>query len=789
MKKKKRAVRFVLLIVTVISLCIVIFAMGIVIYARSNVDFEYDELLFNASRSDNVTRFYYDGSGLCGADIDKYLPCEFESLSGEGVKYEWFSYENISDYLKNAFLATEDRRFFEHHGVNVGRTVKAALNYLFHFDSDFGGSTITQQVIKNISGDSEKTPKRKLNEIIRAYHLEYSHSKEEIFEAYMNIIPLGEGVAGVGLASRAYFDKTPDELTVCEAATIVALANAPTRYNPYNDYDACIEKRNIVLGAMMSCGYITEAEYREYTNEPITLARRGAASTDVNSWFVEAVCEELVCDLCKRYGYSKETAGVLVRCAGIHVYTTIDPEIQSILTEYFENKGNFPSEVDDGLNYSMVICNNRSDLCAVVGGVGKKNANRIKSYALTPRPPASTLKPLALYAPLINSGRITWSTVFDDVPILFNDNGEGGYVPYPRNSPDVYDGLIHTAKALAYSKNTVAVRLYDLRGSMAVFDHLKYGYRFSYLNEEKDRDIAPLALGQLTSGVTLRELVGAYTAFPAEGVLYEGRSYVLCLDSSGREMIRKEPSGNRLYSKEASRVMNQMLMGVTDYGTARRIRLKYSYDTAGKTGTSALNRDRWFVGYTPYYTAGVWSGYPGNDKEVGMYSQSQIKVWDDVMMRVHSECVNKENEQFFSLVGVVKSEYCSDSGHLFSQECIYDPRGDRCRAGYFIKGTEPKMLCNRHVLCDYDVFLRGVAVNPTFVGFLKKVSLLDIPNRSFPCEVLVTDAEYVYRSVDDDVPYGEYYDVPYFINAVPDGVYVGKSKNKRQFNCSNIYRR
>ena len=788
MKKKHRVLRIFVLIPVLLALVLLLLGVGIVVYARLNVDFGYDELLFTVAHSDNVTRFYYDKSGNFGADLVGYVPCEFESLSGEGVRYEWYGYNDISDNLKNAFIATEDRRFFKHHGVNVLRTLRAVGNYLFHFEDGFGGSTITQQVIKNISGDSERSVKRKINEIIRAYHLEYAHTKEEIFEVYMNIIPLGEGVGGVGLASCVYFDKLPSELTVPEAAAIVALANAPTRYNPYNDYNACLEKRNVIIGAMRSVGFISDEEYNVYVNEPINLRERVDPITSVNSWFVEAVCDELIEDLTREYGYSKDVASIIVRCGGLDVYTTIDTKLQTILDEYFESLENFSAETVNGLNYSMVVCANNADLRGIVGGVGKKTANRIKSYALTPRPPASTLKPLALYAPLIDSGGITWSTVFDDVPVKFIDTGEGGYTLYPKNSPDVYDGLITTALALAYSKNTVAVRLYDTLGVDYIYTHLNDNYGFRYLVAKKDRDVSPLALGQLTVGTTLKELTEAYTAFASNGVLCSGRSYVLCRDPNGKELIKKESKEKRLYSEGCAAVMNQMLKGVVDYGTARKITLKYSYDTAGKTGTSAGNRDRWFVGYTPYYTAGVWCGYPKNDKEVLSCTKNQIKVWDDVMKNIHSSSV-PHGEDTFSTAGTVKRRFCVDSGALLATSCVYDPRGDRSSEGYFIRGTEPVELCQRHVLCEYDAFLGGVAVNPTFIGFIKNVALVDISDRVFPCEVTVTDAEYVYRSVDDGMAYGEYYDVPYFINTIPDGVYVGRGKNKRQFNCSNIYRR
>lgn len=301
-------------------------------------------------------------------------------------------------------------------------------------------------------------------------------------------------------------------------------------------------------------------------------------------------------------------------------------------------------------------------------------------------------------------------------------------------------------------------------------------------------DVSPLALGQLTYGVPLRQLTEAYTAFPSDGIMYKGRSYILCKDSAGRTVIEKDDEGKRIYSEECARVMNQLLMGVVNEGTAKRITLKEIVDVAGKTGTSGGNRDRLFVGYTPYLTAGIWMGYSDQSREVGVYSQNQIKVWDDVMKQIHEKVIDtRKDAECFSVNGIVKAAFCIDSGKLFCPKCIKDPRGDRISYGYFIKGTEPIEECDRHILCNYDAFLRGVAVNPTYSGFIKEVALLDIPDRRFPKQIIVADAEYVWRKMQDGIDVGDSYDVPYFINSVPDGEYVGKSKSKKQFNSSNIY--
>ncbi|MBQ4071398.1 MAG: transglycosylase domain-containing protein [Clostridia bacterium] len=800
MKMKKKGAKILIWCTVGVALTVAVLIASIGIYASVAIDFSRDEAMFLSSKGDNVTKLYYDGSGLCGSDPEKYEPIELESVSGALSRREWCALDEISPYLVNAFIATEDRRFFTHNGVNIFRTAGAAVKYIFDKERGYGGSTITQQVIKNISGDSERSVKRKVDEIIRAMHLEHRHSKEEILEVYMNIIPLGEGVSGVGLAAERYFGKEVSEITPAEAATVVALANAPTRYNPYTSYDACLEKRNVILGSMLECGYISREEYEGEIVTPILLTERETHTDRVSSWFCETVIDEVCSDLMAERGYTYSAARKLVMLGGLSIYTTMDYGAQRILTEYFENTDNFPSDVSSGLEYSMVICDSSSaDLRAIVGGVGKKCANRITNQALTLHTPASTLKPLALYAPLIDSGRISWSTVFDDVPLSFKEGEEGEYIPYPRNSPDVYDGLTSVAAAIEKSKNTVALRLYEMLGGRQIFDFLTEKIGFSTLVESKTlsdgrkiTDIAPspLAFGQLSYGVSLRALTEAYTTFPNEGMLYSGRSYILCLGGDGEVLVNKSMEGERVYSRETSRIMTQLLMRVCESGTARSLTLDELVSVAGKTGTSGANRDKLFVGYTPYYTAGIWSGFGNGVGSVGAYSKNQIRIWDEVMRLIHSERLEGEHTlREFSTAGLIRYPYCVDSGKLFTPTCIKDVRGDRVELGYFKRGSEPRERCDVHILCDYDVFLGGVAVNPTFSGFVTRVALLDIPWRSFPTEVYITDAQYVYRRVRGEIAFPDTAELPYFYYSLEQGNYAGVSKGRRQYNCANIYRR
>ena len=697
---KKRSLKIITVLITVFTASILTAICGVAAYAYYNIDFAADEELFAAARSGNVTKFYYDRDGMGLDDIAKYQAAEYEYVSGAAEHREWYAFSEIPEDLKNAFIATEDRKFYKHNGVDLKRTIAAVAGYITGYGDGFGASTITQQVIKNISGDNERTARRKLNEIVRAFHLEYSHSKEEIFEVYMNVAPMGEGVAGVGLAAERYFGKEPREMSLAECATLVGITNAPGRYNPYSNLDACIKKRNIVLGSLLECGYITENEYSGATKEPINLVERTRNSSRVYSWFVETVCDELIADLMREYSYSYDAARILVFNGGLSVYTTLDPEVQSILEEHFENGDILPPEVEDGLEISMVVTNKHADLCGIIGAQGEKRANRLLNYATTPHPPASALKPLALYAPLINSRSVTWSSMLDDSPVEIYEHEDGSITEYPHNSPDVYSGEITLSDALAHSKNTIAVRLYKMLGAERIYKNLTENYGFDTIIKSKvtptgatvtDLAVSPLALGQLSYGVTLRKLTEAYTAFSAEGELHRARGYVLCLDSQGKTLISKEKQSNRVFSRECAQVMNQMLSRVVEVGTASKITLDAIIDTAGKTGTSAGSKDKIFVGYTPYYTAGIWCGYP--DKSRSFAKSTHLELWDNVMKEIHElKLRSLESPDTFATDRVVRVAYCKDSGLRFSPDCA-DFESSTLEYGFFIKGTEPQGIC------------------------------------------------------------------------------------------------
>ena len=787
MKKSVRRITVILSVFLLISaLSVLIGVILLSVFSKKHVDSIADERLFESMKGQNVTEYYVSDSE------DAYDPILLQTVSFcENTKL-WTSVEECSSYLKNGFIAVEDREFYGHKGVNLRRSLYALFNSVFHLKSTFGASTITQQVIKNISGDNEVTVRRKLAEMIRAFNIERNHAKDEILELYMNVIPMGENLIGVGAAAESFFGKSCSELSPSEAAVLIGIANAPTRYNPYDNYQNCLKKRNTVLDVMKSEGVITEEEYSSALSSPIILNTRKDSKDQVYSWFLETVNSDVIDALMKNLNISVTAASKLLYAGGLKIYTTENRAIQRILEEYFSDAAAFPEECGGGLDFAMAISDSQSgDLLGIVGGVGEKSGNKLLNMATAPHTPGSALKPIALYAPLINEKRITWATVIDDVPESFigADN-----VAYPKNYPPVYDGLLPIKDALRLSKNTVAIKLYGMLGSEHIYSLLRHDFELEGIIRRKKLDDgsiltdlapSPLALGQLSYGVSLRRLTEAYTVFPRGGEYSVGRSFVAVYDAAGDLILENRPEVKRIFDTDAAAVMNKLLSCVTENGTASAITLKRSVDVAGKTGTSGDDRDRLFIGYTPYVTAGIWCGYRTSDKSIGRIAPTHIKVWDEVMKRIHSELLRGLSDHeisSFSDKGLVRSEYCRDSGELYSPICAKDARGSRMDVGYFIKGTEPKELCHRHVLCLYDRFSEAVANQCCPSEFVEGIALIRVDSRHFPQEVTVTDAEYVYWDIDEKTPIPEDYTLPYFYYAIPEGEFVGRGRKKKQFN-------
>ena len=789
-ENKHRFLRFTAGTLAVLACIFLLLVAATAVFAARNLDTEADEALFSAAGGSTLTRFYFDGAdGETVEALPGYRAVEWEEESFSGAEKSLYTpLSEMPSYLPMAFVAIEDHRFYEHDGVDVLRTGKAVFNHLFRFSGRFGGSTITQQLIKNIGGESEISVKRKLKEMLRALSLEKRHSKNEILEAYLNIVPLSRNCIGVGAASEAYFGKKTQALSLAEAASLAAITRSPSAFDPTLHPQAHIKRRNLVLSRMLSLGYIGEEEYQAAVNTPLSLSPAPWQNKKVSSWYAETVLNDVEKALTEE-GYSRSVAHALVMHGGLRIYTCMDKRVQGILEGYFTDRSHF-SGMGDGFSAAMTVIDPKTgNLLGIVGNRGEKTANRTLNHATdTLRAPGSVLKPVALYAPAIDAGLVNEATVFDDVPKDFS-----AATPWPHNSPARYDGLVNTKTALTYSKNTVAVELYRQLGPERIYHTLYNGLGISSLCRRgksasghplTDLAPAPLALGQLTYGVNLREMTAAYLPL-SDGVMRNNRSFLLVLDRDGKALLKPDEGDTRIFRQTTASVMTHMLSAVVEDGTAKSLKLKNYLDTAGKTGTSGQNRDRWFIGYTPYYLAGIWCGYEEGKKAVT--GTPQLKAWDEIMCLLHRDILKDPSpvRSFVPAPGLRACRICRDSGLLCSEHCAHDPRGDRAMTVWLRADEIPTATCQRHVPVLYDSVEGGVVREEEAEGRegLIYVSLLDIPWRDFPRQVIVGDAEYVYRCLDGKEPSlsaGE----PYFAPLLPRGHYAGISaRSTRQYNA------
>lgn len=788
--RKKRIFLRILLILTVAALLAV---GGIVLYIRMNYETEIDVSLFGMDIADSTTRFYYCDSGVDHRYDETAVVALEETLQGSR-RILYADFDDIPEALIHAFVAIEDKRFFDHEGVDLYRSVAAAANYVLGFDDRFGASTITQQLIKNVTGNNEVTVQRKLQEILWAYDLETKMSKEEILECYLNVINLSEGCYGVGAAANLYFSKSVSELDTLECACLAAITNSPTYYDPIRNPENNKARRDVILSAMYDQGFLSEEDYRALYGAELTLNVNEALLEDrVNSWYVDMVVDDVIADLVAEYGYSYEAAARMVYNGGLRIVTAMDFEVQRRIAQYYQNANHFRVYAGDVAQSAMIAIHPRTgDILGVAGAVGEKQGNRVQSYATdAKRPSGSTVKPLSVYAPALEDGKITYASVYDDVPVEFLKTATG-YKPWPQNANLVYRGLTNVNFALANSLNTVALRVLEEVGIERSFSFLRDTLRVTSIIEKEalsgggyltDKAPAALALGQMNHGVTLREMTAAYGIFSNGGQYTEPRSYYKVYDSRGRELLSKESDSTYAISAANASIMTKMLEHVISTGTAKPITLDNLIDVAGKTGTTQNNCDKWFIAYTPYCLCGVWYGYeypkPIEKAEKNRY----LEVWNEVMVDLHRNYYIPGGgyRSFSTDPGVVKVTVCRDSGLLMTTDCYLDPRNNRAEVAYFVKGTEPTRYCNCHISVDYDKADGGVVCEGCLCEETERVGLIRV-NRRFPMQIYVTDSQYTYRAMPQGIFPSVEEGTPYFATALGVREYCGVSPTQIPYN-------
>ncbi|MBR0352974.1 MAG: PBP1A family penicillin-binding protein [Oscillospiraceae bacterium] len=575
--------------------------------------------------SESSTIWYKDSSGKWQV---------LETLSGKQNRV-WVDLDQIPDYMSKAVIAIEDKRFYDHQGVDWFRTGTAFFKMFATMQDTYGGSTITQQLIKNLTGNDEVTVQRKLSEIFSAMELEKKYQKDEILEWYLNAVYFGEGCWGVQTAARTYFGKDVKDLTLAECAAIAGITNQPTKFDPFYNEENNKERQETILREMYEQGYIDHDTYLAACAEELVFAHSANTvyTQKIYSYYTETVINDAIADLMRERNIGKETAKQLIYGGGYQIYCCLDPEIQGYVDDYYSDLSHFSSRgSSQQLQSAIVILDPfNGDIVALAGGVGTKTQNfPLNRASDSTRPTGSAIKPLASYGPAVEIGLITPNTLVNDSP----DIRLTGTDWYPHNyDSNGYMGIVTINTALVNSINTVAAQIVDKLTPQYCYDYLVNKLGFTSLVEGSDNSYAPMAVGQQTNGVTVREMAQAYSAFVNDGTFTYARTYSKITDKFGNTIIDNTSETIQAFSENTAHVMTYMMKGVVDYGTAGSASLP-NMPVAGKTGTSGDSKDRWFVGCTPYYVAAIWTGYD-TPEYINTSGNPCLNTFRTIMTKVH----------------------------------------------------------------------------------------------------------------------------------------------------------
>ena len=743
----------VLIGITTATICIAAGAAYVKYYISPTIDINLDDFRLN------FTSFIYYVDKDTGEEI------KFEELYGSENRI-WVDYEDIPQTLIDAYVSVEDSRFYEHNGVDWKRTIGAIINYVVPIRDNFGGgSTITQQLIKNLTGDDETSVKRKAQEIMRALELESKYDKDEILELYLNTIYLGQGANGVKAAAKVYFGKELDELTLTECAAIAGISKNPYKYDIIRFPEFNKERRATVLMTMRDNEKITESEFQAALKEEVSTenSEKLQSAGKEQSYFVDEVIMSVQEDLMEQKGYSKALANQLLYTGGLKIVTTIDPEIQAKMDAVFIDEDNLPGILgSDGTmpQASMVITDPYTGhVVALYGGRGEKEGKLVLNRATrTTRSPGSSIKPLTVYAPAIEYGVITPATAMTDAPKNFEVRETG----WPKNYYNYYRGQMNMMKAIEISNNPIPVEILQKMGVEKSFEFANVNLGLKSLVKERtktdtkgntkilsDVDYSPLAMGGLTDGVTVMEMCGAYSAFTNNGIYTEPIVYTKVYDSNGNVILDNTPESHVAMSDKTATYMLDMLTNVVTgpEGTGKKAAIK-GIETAAKTGTTNDDKDRWFVGFTPYYTGVVWFGYDIPQAIKGVDSANPaLVIWEKVMSVVHEPLPNRD---FVRSVEMSSVAVCQDSGLLPNEWCSNELRGSRVVNVRLASEDKPTETCPYHVPVKIDNTTKHLANQYCPEEEIVEIGILAI-NRTFDNPgVVLRDQEFVLQYVDPE---------------------------------------
>ena len=706
--KIKRFFKYFFLTILIIGLLVGVVGVGYVVAVIKTTP----PLDVNAIYNLNQPSMLFDDQG------------EFiDDLPSTEIRYI-IPYEEMPQNLVNAYISIEDERFMSHGGIDVKRILGAAARdvmvILGKQSGIHGASTITQQLIKNTilatEASAESTPldrvNRKIKEIVLAVQLDKELSKEEIIRSYLNTIPLSGHIYGVEAASRYFFAKNAKDLTLLECAYIAGITQAPTTYSAYNtgatNYpNGYIRRTQTVLSKMLELGYISQADFdTAYAQAEANEFNFSKLDTDygVNQeWFVYPALEQVKSDLKEKYKYTDDEVNKLLVNGGLKIYTTLNTEMQNSVQSILDERTNL--QVDDTSSdptgndgvpklqaSATVIDYKTGQVKVLIGGRGKQPPTSINRAYFDLKSIGSTTKPLTIYGPAIDTKLITAGTPLDDTSVsseIIKKYNFGNV--NPRNANGSMAGFVTAREALTYSKNLTSIKTVDMLGLDTA---IEYGERAGLKYAPESHTMSALALGQFEQPQGNRDggnttiLASAYGALGNNGVIYEPSLYTKVEDASGNILLEKEAKPTTLFSPQTAFILYDILKGSSSKAEFNDI------PVAGKTGTTDNSDNFWFAGVTPYYSGSVWIGYDIPQKMNGS-SGSAASLFGKVMSIIHSGLGYTDIE---APSGLVQAKVCKDSGKSPTDLCYQDQRGNRVKTEYFIEGTEPKSVCDVHVM-------------------------------------------------------------------------------------------
>jgi len=630
-------------------------------------------------------------------------------LSGDENR-KFISKDEMPQHLLDAFVSIEDERFYEHMGIDIkrtfGATAKYALSKIGIGSSNYGGSTITQQVVKNITKENDRTWQRKVKEMARAYYLDKELSKDQILELYLNLIYMGgnTNIYGVEVASNYYFSKSAKDLSLAECAFLAGINNTPNSYDPFGENaEKNLEKiktrTKIVLDKMKQLGKINNEEYDSAVAEVEAGLKfeKGRIVETVYSYHTDAAIMQIINQLMEEKDLNYDAAKLYLYSGGFKIYTTQDTEAQNIMQEEFErdkylvsgrDKNPDGTLVNEHAQAGMTIIDNETGyVVATCGGLGPKDtALGFNRGTQLVKQTGSSMKPLAVLCPAIDKGIIDAGSVFDDVPFGQFKNAGG------------YRGLITVRYAIESSQNIPMVKAMQALGPENSIEFLKSAGITGLVDED---NYLGLALGGLSNGTSPLEMAAAYAAIENDGVYRTPTFYTKVVDSNDNVVLEPKIEHRTIMSQATAYIVRSILTQPVKSGTATNCYVP-NMTTAAKTGTTNEDFDRWLCGFTPYYTAATWYGYDHNETVRGWSLNPAGQIWAPVMRAIHSGLPgrsfldNKPDD-------VVAVTICKCSGLLPGEACAEDPRGDMTYTEYFRAGRQPTKTCECHVkvqICD-----------------------------------------------------------------------------------------